>query len=161
MENQLQQIGRRIKEARTVLDISVEEMAKLHNLTEAEYLKHENGEVDSTYMFFNRCAKRFNMDLGALITGESPHLSFYTVTRKGYGMPICRREGFDYLHKAVHMKNRQAEPFLSGSSPYFQELFQAVLLIPLPADTLCPHIPERHPASAFHIPLYPRSFWQN
>ena len=31
MENQLQQIGRRIKEARTVLDITVEEMAKLHN----------------------------------------------------------------------------------------------------------------------------------
>ena len=115
MENQLQQIGRRIKEARTVLDITVEEMAKLHNLTEAEYLKHENGEVDSTYMFFNRCAKRFNMDLGALITGQSPHLSFYTVTRKGNGMPICRREGFDYLHKAVQMKNRQAEPFLMNA----------------------------------------------
>ena len=112
MENQLQQMGRRIREARTVLDISVAEMAALHHLSEEEYLKHETGDVDSSFTFIYRCADRFGLDISALVTGESPHLSFYTVTRRDKGTPIRRRAGFEYLHKAARLKNRHAEPFL-------------------------------------------------
>ena len=109
MENQLQQVGRRIREARTVLDISVAEMAKLHHITEEEYLRYENGEADPSFMFLYRCANRFGMDPGALATGESPKLSFYTLTRAGTGLNIRpRRAGFEYLHQAAHLKNRLA-----------------------------------------------------
>jgi len=121
MENQLQQVGRRIREARTVLDISVAEMAKLHHMTEEEYLRYENGEADPSFMFLFRCANRFGMDPGALATGESPKLSFYTLTRAGTGLNIRpRRAGFEYLHQAAHLKNRLAEPFIV-TAPFVSE----------------------------------------
>ncbi len=117
MENQLQQMGRRIKEARQVLDISVAEMAALHHLPEEEYLRHESGDIDSSFTFLYRCAEKFGMDIGALVTGETPHLSFYTITRKGGGTPIRRRAGFEYLHQAMQFKDRHVEPFIV-TAPY-------------------------------------------
>lgn len=112
MDHQLQQIGRRIRELRTILDISVAEMAKLHNITEEEYLCRENGEVDLSFTFLFRCAEHFHVDISTLITGESPRLSFYTLTRKGGGTKISRRAGFQYLHQAALLKNRKTEPFI-------------------------------------------------
>ncbi|MEA4861865.1 MAG: AMP-binding protein [Victivallaceae bacterium] len=112
MENQLVQMGRRIREARTTLDISPTEMAELHNISVEEYLKHESGELDSSFTFLLRCAERFNVDISAFVTGESPKLSGYTLVRSGEGTPIKRRAGFEYLHQAARMKNRSAEPFV-------------------------------------------------
>ena len=79
---QLKLTGKRISEARKALGISTREMAILHNITESDYLLHENGEADSSFSFLLKTAERFGMDINALITGESPRLSFYTLTRK-------------------------------------------------------------------------------
>ena len=46
-----------------------------------------------------------------MIKGVSPTLSSYTVSRKGDGLPITRRQGFKYLNKAPLFKNKTAEPF--------------------------------------------------
>ena len=112
MEDQLKQLGNRIREARSSLDISVREMAELHGLTEAEYLRHENGEVESSFTFLYKTAGRFGIDLNALLTGHSPHLTFYTLTRKGAGLKMARRAGFEYLHQAAGLRGREAEPFI-------------------------------------------------
>ncbi len=112
MEDQLKQLGNRIREARSSLDISVREMAELHGLTEAEYLRHENGEVESSFTFLYKTAGRFGIDLNALLTGHSPHLTFYTLTRKGTGLKMARRAGFEYLHQAAGLRGREAEPFI-------------------------------------------------
>ena len=55
MESQLKQMGNRIREIRTILEISVEEMAQVTGLSEAEYLKHEEGLVDSSFTFIYHC----------------------------------------------------------------------------------------------------------
>jgi mannose-6-phosphate isomerase-like protein (cupin superfamily) len=47
-----------------------------------------------------------------LISGESPHLSGYTLVRSGEGLPISRREGFRYLNLAYLFKDRAAEPYM-------------------------------------------------
>ena len=120
MEKSLELMGRRIREARTVLDIPVAEMARLHDISEDEYLKHEAGEVDSSFTFLLRCAERFGVDIGTLVTGESPRLSAYTLTRAGKGVPIKRRAGFEYLHQAAHLKNRYSEPFIV-TAPYVDD----------------------------------------
>ena len=85
MESQAKQIGRRMRELRTVLEITPEEMARVTGVTPEEYLKHEAGEVDSAFSFLYQCAERFKVDISMLADGESPKLSFYTLTRGNRG----------------------------------------------------------------------------
>ena len=117
---QLKLTGKRISEARKALGISIREMAILHNISEQEYLQHENGEADTSFSFLLKTAERFGMDLNALITGESPRLSFYTLTRKISGQRVERSPDFEYFHQAAQMKNRMAEPFVVRA-PYMGE----------------------------------------
>ena len=112
VKEQLKLTGKRIIEARKALGISTREMAKLHNISEDEYIAHENGEIDSSFSFLLKTAERFGMDINALITGESPRLSCYTLTRHVEGEKVERRRGFEYFHQAAQMKNRMAEPFV-------------------------------------------------
>jgi mannose-6-phosphate isomerase-like protein (cupin superfamily) len=60
------------------------------------------------------------VDIVELLTGSNPTLSFYTVVRKGGGLPIERRKGFDYKHLAYLLKDKMVEPFLV-TVPYSQE----------------------------------------
>ena len=112
MESQAVSIGKRMRELRTVLEITPAEMARITGVSEEEYLKHESGELDSSFSFLYHCAERFKVDISTLVLGESPKLSFYTLTRKNGGMPIRRRHDFEYLHLAARLKHRQAEPFV-------------------------------------------------
>ena len=112
VKEQLKLTGKRISEARKALGISTREMAKLHCITEQEYISHEAGDIDSSFSFLLQTAERFGMDINALITGESPRLSHYTLTRHIEGEKVERRRGFEYFHQAAQMKNRMAEPFV-------------------------------------------------
>ena len=117
METQLKLMGQRLREIRTVLEIPVSEMAKVTGVTEEEYLKHEEGLVDSTFSFLHYAARRFGVDLRALLTGETPKLSYFALTRNNEGMPIKRRKGLNYWHLAASVKNRHAEPFFMRTAP--------------------------------------------
>ncbi len=110
--NQLMEVGGRIKELRTILKVPVEEMALVTGMSVEDYLRHEEGELDCSFGFLCHCAKRFDVDLNSLVTGEPPRLSRFTVVRKGAGLAIKRREGFGYQHLAARLKNRCAEPLL-------------------------------------------------
>ncbi len=112
VSERLKQIGARIRAARTALNINVIEMAELHHIPEREYIAHENGEVDSSFSFLLRTAERLGVDMNDLITGESPRLSLYSLTRAVSGTPVKRRPDFEYLHLAPRMKNRLTEPFV-------------------------------------------------
>lgn len=116
----IKQTGQRIKGMREVLEISAKEMAALLNVTEEEYIAHENGQRDFTFSFLNKCATRFGMDLGELVTGVDARLKSYTVDRKGGGLSVERRKGFDYRLLASHFNGRQIEPYLV-TVPYSEE----------------------------------------
>ena len=117
MENKLQQIGNRIRDIRQIREISEEEMAKVTGVTVEEYRKHEDGLVESPFAFLYLCAERFGVDVGVLVSGESPKLSLYDITRKGEGLPIKRREELDYRHLAPLLKNRNTEPLYVTAQP--------------------------------------------
>ena len=51
MENQYKQTGKRLEEIRQVLEIPIAEMAKLTEMSEEEYIRHESGEVDCPFSF--------------------------------------------------------------------------------------------------------------
>ena len=112
MNNYIEQIAERIRTLRQILEFTVAEMAETTGMTEQEYMEYESGTKDFSFNFLFKCSTKFGVDISELVIGETPKLKLYTLTRKGQGMPIKRREGFKYRHLAHLFKNRIAEPFI-------------------------------------------------
>ena len=120
METQIMEIAERIRGLREMMGISEDEMAKVTGVDVEEYKAYERGENDFPFTFMLKCAQRFGVDIVELMTGENPHLSFYTITRSGKGLPIERRKGLKYRHLAPLIKDKLAEPFFV-CAPYSEE----------------------------------------
>ena len=67
--------------------------------------------MDLTFTFLYKCAHKLGVDITELLTGESPHIKWYSITHPDEGLPINRRSDFEYLHKAPYFKGRLCEPF--------------------------------------------------
>ncbi len=117
MDNQVVQIAERIRGLRDICDYTVEEMAASCDVTPEEYRACEAGQVDFSFTFLYKCAAKFNVELTELLTGDSPKLSGYTVTRAGEGLPIKRRAGFSYENLGYLFRDKLAEPYLV-TAPY-------------------------------------------
>lgn len=120
MEPNIKEVANRIKALREDLDISITEMAEATGRSIDEYSAQESGEQDLSFTFLYKCAEKLGVDVIELLTGENPHLSAYSLIRAADGLSIKRRAGFEYLHKAPHLKNKLAEPFLV-TAPYLEE----------------------------------------
>ncbi|NLP00022.1 MAG: cupin domain-containing protein [Clostridiaceae bacterium] len=117
MNDKIIEIAQRIRGLREDFKISVAEMAQLVEVTEEEYLCYEEGKRDFSFTFLYKVAARLGLDISELLTGSSPTLSVYTHVKKGKGLSIERRKGFEYQSLAYLFKNRNAEPFLV-EAPY-------------------------------------------
>jgi len=117
MEIILTEVAQRIRALRDIMEFSVEEMAQAADCTPQEYAQAESGETDFSFTFLYKCAEKFGVDMVELITGDNPHLSGYTLVRKGEGLPIKRRSDFNYYHLGYRFKNKLCEPFLV-TAPY-------------------------------------------
>ena len=113
-------VANRIRSLREDNDFTVEEMAEATGRSTTEYVARESGDMDLTFTFVYKCAKKFGVDVVELLTGESPRLRHYEIVRAGEGLPLERHTDFHYLHKAPHFKNRLGEPFLVDV-PYQEE----------------------------------------
>lgn len=112
MEIDINDVKKRVKGIRELMEISVSEMAAKLKMDEDEYTLRESGEKDFSVTFLSKCANIFNIDIIELLTGESPKLSLFTVVRNGHGLPLERRSGFKYQHLAPVFKDNKIEPFL-------------------------------------------------
>lgn len=110
-EEKIHEVAQRIRSLRQDMGISSETMAAKTGFSIEEYRKMENGESDFSFTFIHKCAGIFGIDITDLMEGNSPELTGYTVTRKGEGMPIVRRTGFEYNRLAHKFKHKIAEPF--------------------------------------------------
>lgn len=111
LKTQLKDVAERIRTMRDIMNLSEEEMADKTGVSLEDYRSYESGDADFSFTFIYKCANRFGIDPTDLIKGESPTLSSYTISRKDDGLPITRRQGFEYLNKASLFKNKAAEPF--------------------------------------------------
>ena len=111
LELQIQEVAKRIKTLREDMNMSQVSLAKKIGITVEEYAKLESGEKDFPFTFIYKIANVCKVDLSDLLSGESPRVSEYTVTRKGEGAEIVRREGLSYHNLAPKFKNKLAEPF--------------------------------------------------
>ena len=112
LHTETRQIAARLRGARLTAEKSAAELAACTGMSEEAYLKMEEGLEDYSFTFLYKCAKALGIDFSALVSGDDPKLSFYTLTRAGEGMPIKRRAGFHYRHLASKLKHRAAEPFV-------------------------------------------------
>jgi transcriptional regulator with XRE-family HTH domain len=117
MNYDIKDVSARLKGTREYLDITAEEMAEKTNTDINEYRALENGEKDFSLSFLNDCAAALGVDIIELLTGRTPTLRKYSLSKDGRGLPIKRREGFAYQHMAHTFKDKKAEPFMV-SAPY-------------------------------------------
>ena len=120
-ELNIQEVAQRIRLLREDCDLTMQEMADATGRTVAEYAAQESGEEDLSFTFLYKCAKKLDVDVIDLLTGETPHLKGYSLVRDGEGVNIKREAEFIYLHKAPRLKNKLAEPFLV-TVPYDEAL---------------------------------------
>ncbi len=119
-EPNIKEVAGRIRALREDCDLTMQEMAEATGRSVAEYAAQESGDQDLSFTFLYKCAKKLGVDVIELLTGETPHLRGYSLVRAGEGLSIKRRAGFEYLHKAPHLQNKLAEPFVV-TAPYLEE----------------------------------------
>jgi len=120
MEPDIQEIVGRIRALREDMELTVEDMAEATGRSIEEYSAQESGLHDLSFTFLYKCANKLGVDVIELLTGDSPRLTGYELTRKGSGLSIKRRAGFEYLHQAPFFKNKLCEPFIV-TAPYLEE----------------------------------------
>lgn len=116
----IKEVAERIKAVRESVGCTPEEMAVKTDITLEEYLAYESGNKDFSFTFIYKFANACNVEMTDITEGVSPSLNSYSVTRKGEGVPIARRHGFNYERLAPKFRNKIAEPFLV-TIPYVDE----------------------------------------
>ena len=105
-------IANRIRSLREDNDLTIEQMAAATGRSPEEYAARESGEMDLTFTFIFKCAKTLGVDIVELLTGENPHIRWYSVVEPDEGLVINRHSDFHYVHKAPFFRDRLCEPFL-------------------------------------------------
>jgi len=138
MDEQIKQIGERLRGLRDVLEIPAEEVAALCGISVEEYNKMESGESELSVSNLQKISKKYGISLDVLMFGEEPRMHAYFLTRKGKGMSVERRKAYKYQSLASGFRGRKADPFI-------------VLVEPKPADA--PRETNSHPGQEFNMVL--------
>ena len=109
---QLAAIAMRIQDLRDICGLTVNEVAEKAGIGLAEYEAYEAGESDFSFSHLFNIAKVLQVDISDLLTGESPKLHGYVLTRDGEGLEFHRRDQYQYHHLAYNFKDKLAEPFI-------------------------------------------------
>lgn len=109
---QLQLIAIRIQDLRDIAGLSAQEVADKTGIDLAEYEAYETGTVDFSFSHLFNIAEALGVDISDLLTGESPKLHGYVMTRAGQGLQFNRRRQYEYHHLAYNFRNKLSEPFI-------------------------------------------------
>jgi len=138
MQERIKEVAARVKELRGILEIGTDEMADYLKIDNKQYSKYENGEEDIPASVLYEISKKLGVEMSILLTGETPRMHYFTVTRKGKGVSVERRKQYKYQNLAFNFINKKAEPFI-------------VTVEPKPKDT--PVHTNTHPGQEFNYVL--------
>ncbi|GHV28223.1 DNA helicase [Clostridia bacterium] len=110
--NQIKNVAIRIKNLREDLSLDAKAVAARAGISEADYIAYESGESDFSFSHLFNIAEVLGVDISDLLTGDSPKLKGYIITRSGEGLAFDRRKQYHYQHLAYNFKNKLAEPFI-------------------------------------------------
>ncbi len=117
MREKIKEIAVRIKELRELSGISQSEMARCIGLSEEDYQSYEGGKEDISASRLYEIAQKLGVDLALLLTGSTPRMNTFCVTRKGKGVQVERRKQYQYQALAANFTNKKSEPFLVTVPP--------------------------------------------
>lgn len=112
MNNQIKIIAMRIMDLREIAGLTAEEVSAQAGIPINEYLAYEAGEKDFSFSHLFNIASVLGVDISDLLTGESPKLTGYILTRNGKGLAFDRRKAYHYEHLAYNFRDKKAEPFI-------------------------------------------------
>jgi len=128
MNTKLIEIAARIKSLREILEISEEEVCQKTDISLEDYRAIEAGQKDFSATFIIKLAEIFNVDTTDLLTGKSPTLSTFALSRHGEGLSMLRRKGFEYKNLAYNFKNKITEPFYVTAPFLLEEQNKPIVL---------------------------------
>lgn len=117
MDEQLKQIGERLKGLRDALDLSAQEVADTCGIDIEKYHRIERGEVDITISNLMKIAKKYGVSADALMFAEEPRMRAYSVVRQGQGMTVERTKAYKYQSLVSGFSQRKAEVFIVTVEP--------------------------------------------
>lgn len=117
MQMDLTNIPSRVRELREILEIEAAEVAEKLNISVEEYTAYETGERDIPVSALYEIASFLGVDFTTLLTGRTPKMNTYTVTRKNTGAKVERYPGYDYTSLSYNFKGREMEPMLVNLLP--------------------------------------------
>jgi quercetin dioxygenase-like cupin family protein len=117
MADEVREITARVRVLREIEEISGETLAKELGFDPEEYNRWESGEKDFPIGALVEIAARFKVDLTELISGETPKLRIYCLTRTGHAPEVSRRPMYTYWNLAYNFHRKKGEPFLVEANP--------------------------------------------
>lgn len=112
MSENIQAIAERICDLREISGLTQQQVADASGVPLEDYVEYEKGGRDFSFSHLYNIAKALGVDISDLLTGESPKLRGYVVTRSGKGLAFDRRKAYHYQHLAYNFRDKKAEPFL-------------------------------------------------
>ncbi len=109
---QLLAIAMRIRDLRDIAGFTAAEVAAKAGVDLADYEAYEAGQSDFSFSHLFNIAGVLGVDISDLLTGESPKLHGYILTRANEGLEFHRRDQYVYHHLAYNFKDKLAEPFI-------------------------------------------------
>jgi quercetin dioxygenase-like cupin family protein len=109
---QMKDVALRMRGLREFLGLEPPEAAERAGVPLADYLAYETGERDFSFSHLFNIAAVLGVDITDLLTGESPRLHGYALTRSGEGLAFDRRAQYQYRHLAYNFRGKKAEPFI-------------------------------------------------
>jgi transcriptional regulator with XRE-family HTH domain len=117
MNEEIKQIAERLKGLRDALELSIDDVAKVCNISPEKYIELESGTVDISVSILHRISRAYGVELTTLMFGDEPKMSSYFVTRKGKGISVERTKAYKYQSLAAGFSKRKADPFMVTVHP--------------------------------------------
>lgn len=117
MNEEIKQIAERLKGLRDALELSVEDVAKVCDISPEKYREQESGTVDISVSILHRISHAYGVELTTLMFGDEPKMSAYFVTRQGKGISVERTKAYKYQSLAAGFSKRKADPFMVTVHP--------------------------------------------
>ena len=117
MNNNPEQIAERVRELRTVLELSTAECADKLGISEQQYCDYEANVTSIPISSLYKLAELFGVDFTVLMTGEGPSMGAYSLVRSGQGANVDRCPGYSFQALAYNFKGRTMEPMIVTLEP--------------------------------------------
>lgn len=116
-EQELHEIGERIKGLREACDVSVEDMAAELDVPVDTYVKWEETGADVPISAIYHMARQFGVEFTEILTGTAAKLNTYHVVRRGEGKEVDRYPGYHYDDMAWRFADKIMQPLLVVLDP--------------------------------------------